>query len=218
MAQYKAGIQTKNNIYFSSEKLFYENGYANTSVTNITDYAKANRGSFYHHYKNKLELGVKVYTNFANRNAKIQELFGDGISEPIRVLLSLKTYWYLFYSDEKIRRFAIDLANENILQIKEDPFVIDACLRLSNKKISEKRLHFISITNIGLSRQLNIDAYSNKNTYNYNDVSDYYMSTMMRLFDIESVTIDSIIAESRRLFSRCTIINNGFYVTFQLNH
>ena len=120
MAQYQAGIQTKNNIYFSSEKLFYENGYANTSVTNITDYAKANRGSFYHHYKNKLELGVKVYTNFANRNAKIQELFGDGISEPIRVLLSLKTYWYLFYRDEKIRRFAIDLANENILQIKDN--------------------------------------------------------------------------------------------------
>lgn len=216
MAQYESGIKTKQNIYDASEKLFYEKGYENTTITNITDYANANRGSFYHHYENKLQLGVQVYSDFANRNSSITGVFGDTIDNAIGVCLSVKTFWYLFYADENIRRFSIDLANENILQINEDPFIYNVCLQLSKKQFSNKQMKFISITNIGLSRQLNIDAYSHTDKYDYNDASDYYMSTMFRLFDIEQNTIEHILSKSKDLFSKCVVQNDGFYVHFQL--
>ncbi|MFZ7134308.1 MAG: TetR/AcrR family transcriptional regulator [Eubacteriales bacterium] len=218
MAQYQSGRRTKKNIYYASEKLFYEKGYENTTITNITDYANANRGSFYHHYENKMQLGVQVYSNFAYRNSRITSLFGNTIDRGIGVCLSVKTFWYLFFHDENIRRFSIDLSNENILQIKEDPFIYNACLQLTKKKFTAKQMKFISITNIGLSRQLNIDAYTHTDEYDYNDVSDYYMSTMFRLFDIRQDTIKHILLKSKELFLRCDVTNEGFYITCRLKN
>lgn len=218
MGQYQAGIKTKRNIFYASEKLFYQKGYSDTTITNITDLAKSNRGSFYHHYENKLQLGVLVHSNFASRNTRITSFFGNTIDDATGVCLSVKTFWYLFFLDEKIRRFATELANENVLQIKEDPFIFNACQKLSRKKFSPKQMKFISITNIGLSRQLNIDAFTHSDEYDYNDVSDYYMSTLFRLFDIEQETIERILLKSNQLFSKCLISNQGFYVKCQLRN
>lgn len=216
MAQYQSGIATKRNIYTASESLFYEKGYADTTVTNITDYAIANRGSFYHHYESKLQLGALVHSNFARRNAKIANLFDGKIDEATRVFLGLRTYWYLFFRDEKLRRFFKQLFAENILQIKENPFIFNVCLKLVPIEISSKRKKFISITNIGLSRQLNIDAYSHPDNYNDRDITDFYIATIFRLFDIDQKTTDQVIFNVNELFSQCQVNNDGFHVTFEI--
>lgn len=218
MAQYEAGIKTKKNIYLASEKLFYEKGYDNTTITNITDYANANRGSFYHHYKNKLELGTQVYWDFAKTNSRIGNLFNESIETPIGVTLSVKTFWYLFYMDKNIRRFSVDLANENILQAREDPFVYNMCLQLTEKEFTDKEMKFISITNIGLVRQLTIDAFFHTDKYDYHEISDYYMSTVFRLFDIDEGIVENVLVKSRELFSQCNIHNDGFNVSFGLKN
>lgn len=220
MVQYQSGIKTKRNIYLASEKLFYENGYKNTTITNITDYANANRGSFYHHYQNKLQLGIQTHSNFESRNSRIKSLFGsiidNAIDNAIGVCLNVKTFWYLFFHDEKIRRFSVELAHESVLQINKNTFFYNVCIQLSKKQFTDKQMDFISITNIGLGRQLNIDIYSHTNEYTYGEVSDYYMSTMFRLFDIDQDIIEHILLRSKELFSKCIVTNEGFYVTYRL--
>jgi len=51
---------TKQNILNESFKLFYENGFKTTSVDKIMKATKLTKGAFYHHYKNKKELGLAV--------------------------------------------------------------------------------------------------------------------------------------------------------------
>lgn len=218
MAQYQSGIATKRNIYQSSEQLFYEKGYADTTVTNITDYAQANRGSFYHHYDNKLQLGALVHSNFARRNAKIANLFDGKVEEATRVFLGVRAYWHLFYHDEKLRHFFKDLFIENILQIKENHFIFNVCLKLAPRELSLKQKKFISITNIGLSRQLNIDASSHLDDYDDGDITDFYISTIFRLFDIDPKMTEQVIISVNELFSQCQVTNDGFHPSFKLRN
>lgn len=51
---------TRQNILNESFKLFYENGFKTTSVDKIMKATKLTKGAFYHHYKNKKELGLAV--------------------------------------------------------------------------------------------------------------------------------------------------------------
>ncbi|WP_055443703.1 TetR/AcrR family transcriptional regulator [Lacinutrix himadriensis] len=51
---------TKQTILNESFKLFYENGFKTTSVDKIMKATKLTKGAFYHHYKNKKELGLAV--------------------------------------------------------------------------------------------------------------------------------------------------------------
>ena len=41
-------------------KLFYENGFKSTSIDKIMKATTLTKGAFYHHYKNKKELGIEV--------------------------------------------------------------------------------------------------------------------------------------------------------------
>ena len=68
---------TKQNILNESFKLFYENGFKTTSVDKIMKATKLTKGAFYHHYKNKKELGLAVIS------LKLQKRVHDGMIAPL---------------------------------------------------------------------------------------------------------------------------------------
>ncbi len=51
---------TKKLILETSFEMFYENGFNYTSIPDIMKKTKLTKGAFYHHFKNKLEIGKKV--------------------------------------------------------------------------------------------------------------------------------------------------------------
>ncbi len=52
--------ETKKLIVETSFDMFYSNGYNNTSIPDIMKKTNLTKGAFYHHFKNKLEIGKKV--------------------------------------------------------------------------------------------------------------------------------------------------------------
>ena len=52
--------ETKKLIIETSFDMFYSNGYNNTSIPYIMKKTNLTKGAFYHHFKNKLEIGKKV--------------------------------------------------------------------------------------------------------------------------------------------------------------
>jgi AcrR family transcriptional regulator len=52
--------ETKKLIIETSFDMFYSNGYNNTSIPDIMKKTNLTKGAFYHHFKNKLEIGKKV--------------------------------------------------------------------------------------------------------------------------------------------------------------
>lgn len=49
----KLGQNTKSKIVSAAWKLFYENGYENTTVDEIINLSQTSKGSFYHYFENK---------------------------------------------------------------------------------------------------------------------------------------------------------------------
>ena len=52
--------ETKRLIIETCFDMFYSNGYNNTSIPDIMKKTNLTKGAFYHHFKNKLEIGKKV--------------------------------------------------------------------------------------------------------------------------------------------------------------
>ncbi len=69
---------TKQLIIDEAFKLFYKNGFKATSIPQIMKAASLTKGAFYHHYKNKEELGLKVI------DAKIQKRVVETMIEPLQ--------------------------------------------------------------------------------------------------------------------------------------
>lgn len=68
---------TKQLILDESFKLFYENGFKTTSVDKIMKATKLTKGAFYHHYKNKKELGIAVIS------LRLQQRLYEGMMAPL---------------------------------------------------------------------------------------------------------------------------------------
>ncbi|MCK0147192.1 TetR/AcrR family transcriptional regulator [Arenibacter sp. F26102] len=72
---------TKQIIIDEAFKLFYENGFKTTSIDKIMNATSLTKGAFYHHYKNKKELGLEVIgLKLQNRvySSMILPLYGTG--------------------------------------------------------------------------------------------------------------------------------------------
>jgi AcrR family transcriptional regulator len=78
MLQEQKSEFTKQTILNESFKLFYKNGFKTTSVDTIMKTTKLTKGAFYHHYKNKKELGLAVIS------LKLQERVFKGMIEPLQ--------------------------------------------------------------------------------------------------------------------------------------
>ncbi|OIQ20220.1 MAG: TetR family transcriptional regulator [Flavobacterium sp. MedPE-SWcel] len=72
---------TKQIIIDRSFVLFYENGFKSTSILTIMKAANLTKGAFYHHFKNKKEVGVTVISQKLQErvyNAMIAPLYNSG--------------------------------------------------------------------------------------------------------------------------------------------
>ena len=69
---------TKQIILDQSFRLFYQNGFKATSVDKVMKATNLTKGAFYHHYKNKQELGLAVIA------LKVQKRVFDGMVAPLK--------------------------------------------------------------------------------------------------------------------------------------
>lgn len=59
--------KTRELIIETSFQIFYEKGYNDTSIPDIMKRTKLTKGAFYHHFKNKIEIGIKVIENILSQ-------------------------------------------------------------------------------------------------------------------------------------------------------
>ena len=82
--------ETQDLIINTSFELFYEKGYNATSIPDIMKETSLSKGAFYHHFKNKHEIGKKVIENIIRK--RIKEGFIDPLAELNRNIPELLLY------------------------------------------------------------------------------------------------------------------------------
>ena len=78
--QKKTKRNTKGNIITAAWKLFYEQGYDNTTVDEIIAVAKTSKGSFYHYFNGKDALLSTLAYLFDEKYEELAETMGETMS------------------------------------------------------------------------------------------------------------------------------------------
>jgi TetR/AcrR family transcriptional repressor of nem operon len=79
--------ETQDLIINTSFELFYEKGYNATSIPDVMKKTSLSKGAFYHHFKNKHEIGTRVIEVIIKR--RIKEGFIDPLKDTDKNILEL---------------------------------------------------------------------------------------------------------------------------------
>ncbi|NTW72770.1 MAG: TetR/AcrR family transcriptional regulator [Eubacteriaceae bacterium] len=214
MAGHKAGLETKEKIYHAAEILFYENGYVDTKVTDIIERSGTNKGSFYHHFENKVDLGFNVFHATVEEHLKASQIVKTEDSL-VQFSLEITIFWYIYFQDAKFRRFSAELNSNDI--IREYDRVYDVCLENTDKEINDKEFSLIRVANVALYRQLTIYFYDQTHRYDFIEARNFYLKNLFDLFDIPHERVEFVLKESLRLFKQMNIVINGFKVAASIH-
>ncbi len=196
MKENKTGNNYKQKIYDAALQLFYQNGYADTSVADIISLSGTNKGSFYHYYKSKSALAEEVFLNAHYQHVEMRDIFPE---EDSLVLLALENLinWYAKYNNTYYMRFLYDLNVEN-MQF-ETRHIYDPCFSHTSKKFTREEFALIVSTNQGIRRSLYIFIIDKMDQYSYDQLSSFYLTTLFKLFDIPQSVIKSTLTRSKEL-------------------
>ncbi len=121
MATYEAGDLTKQKIFDAAKKLFYEKGYADTTMKEVCAAAGVRQSVFYYHYKDKKEIAEKLYVDFGERHmSAILDLFRtehyssafDG-DIALNNCITMALFFKNSFEDENLNRFWAQMYTEN---------------------------------------------------------------------------------------------------------
>lgn len=119
MTIYRTNSITKLYILEEAKKLFYDNGYKNTSISQIANSLDISKGLITYHFKTKFHLANTVYDDYridllhvlTDKIKKIQPNLNPIYYDDIQ----LRTVFRLYKSDYNARRFYMEIAPELLM-------------------------------------------------------------------------------------------------------
>lgn len=189
-------------IYEVAAKLFYQNGYSNTSVDSIIEESQTSKGTFYHYYKNKAELGISVLENSYNQHNAAYKSF-IGIDQLVLLALDIRVFWFSYYQDEGYRRFFYDMSRE---LLNYDSYrIIKICIDHTNKKFTKNELDLILISIQGMRHRISMHIYDKLESFPCASIAEFSMNQIFRFFEIPSKVIKETMKESKKIFDQLEI-------------
>jgi AcrR family transcriptional regulator len=135
MPKTNRGIQTRNKLLQSAEYIFGENGYHQSSITEITQYAGVSLGNFYTYFESKYQIFEALLLDMQKELFRILKKWTSGVENRIDMeregfkaffeFLKVRPYWLsLFpqaeYVDKELHKKLIEkFANPYIKRVEE---------------------------------------------------------------------------------------------------
>lgn len=144
---------TKKKIVSAAWKLFYEQGYNNTTVDDIVSYSGTSKGSFYHYFNSKDALLSSLSYLFDEKYEELTEVMNDEMT-------CIEKLLYL---------------NKELFRMIEDSISIDLLTQLLSSQLitkNEKSLLDHNRTYFKLLRSIVIDGQKNNEISTNNSAND----------------------------------------------
>jgi TetR/AcrR family transcriptional repressor of nem operon len=120
-AKTESMLSTRERLIQAGQLLFWENGYANTSMADILGRAEVNSGSFYHFFGGKEELLLAVLDRYqATLQSGLLDPSWEGVKDPVeRIFALLKQYRQAIMQTEctygcPIGRLALEISSSQL--------------------------------------------------------------------------------------------------------
>ena len=214
MARYSTGESTKNNIYETCRRLFYENGFDGTAYSQILRESGVNPGTFSYHFKNRENVARMICTEYIGRQHEWVDAHFPLMSEDERAVLAQCIFRRLMYDDEKLYRFFSETASHNlgadVLEEYKSTYV--SGYSLFRSVMGDEQADIFFAASSGMATTLEPYLYERRNVLSFEKCAHYSINAyLMYLRPREdlSKSIDRALA----IVDGILIENNGFDVT-----
>ena len=215
MAIYDNGLLTKEIILNSCKKLFYENGYAKTTFSDICKDANVNHGSIYYHFKKKSNIAGIIYSDFFIQNKHfIDNLLGDKYGLQICTAVEIRNYWNLFLNDEKAKRFFYEIAKDRVVveYIKDTG---EEFFKLHKKEynldIADEHLRIINLSTSAIEAETIISYIDGYINLTLDEICDFEIKTIYEFMNVPYKQIDEIVNISKEIYSKLNVRLNKYF-------
>ena len=217
MVKMSAGEKKKKLILDTCKKLFYRNGYENTTYEDICKAADIPPGTITYHFGSKRELAAIIDAEYERENKTyIEKMCGERYSKTELMVIENYHMWKRIYEDENIRRFLLDLSADklpNASSIDAIRYFYQCVMEDQGIDIDEKELALIVSTQVGMSDGvLNAMEHSDFD-YTYEESAEFGIRFFMRQLGMDDETIKKLIKRGKEIFDTLPI-DNRYYVDF----
>lgn len=217
MVKMSAGEKKKKLILDTCKKLFYRNGYENTTYEDICEAADIPPGTITYHFGSKRELAATIDAEYERENKTyIEKLCGDRYSKTELMVIENYHMWKRIYEDENIRQFLLDLSADklpNASSIDAIRYFYQCVMEDQGIDIDERELALIVSTQVGMSDGiLNAMEHSGFD-YTYEESAEFGIRFFMRQLGMDDETIKKYIKRGKEIFDTLPI-DNRYYIDF----
>ncbi len=190
---YIVGDKTKAAILKGSRKLFYKNGYKDTTYNDISTYLNINRALIPYHFNNKLALAVAVYNEIisTSRNEADELLDINELSDDLASAFNLIIFYRLF-ANKHLVEFVSDLISENsdiLYDIDQEKAILSG-LNEAYSKMDDTTIDLIS--NSMAAIRFRLISCLKENLLSPDDMARHYIDFALRYAGVSAEDIKEL--------------------------
>lgn len=193
---YASGEQTKRNILNESKKLFYRQGYKETTYSDICKAANINRALIPYHFNSKQILGLEIYHQIMTEFYSLIDntLNSAQFDTDFINILHMITYYRLLADNPSFLKFVSELQSENNATLftleEEQKWIAGLGTRFTNLNVNE--LTMLSQMHIGMHKE-SISLLDKADNHTDSDtISKVQLHMLMRYVGYSTKKIDEL--------------------------
>ena len=213
MANYKNGLETKESLYQSAKKIFYQKGYDKTTVKDIITDARTKQGLLNYYFGAKENLAVQIYKDFCNDVVFcVDERKAELGSMPRGLLFDMigyRAYFKALFTDASVTRFYAEVSKlplfaRSMLDLRDYFFNLElegeAYPRLKERRYFE----YLKSLTVGMEIQVFRDVLEKQIDLELQDAVDWFFFDYYSFLFTDGDYIHENIEKSRKVVSRFT--------------
>ncbi|HCX64955.1 MAG TPA: hypothetical protein DHN33_07085 [Eubacteriaceae bacterium] len=213
MGRYRKSDETMERIMHASKILFYEKGFQDTSIKDISEKSETNRALISYHFSGKEGLGIEISNQI---NLDILKAIDRNIRrvckscEPIlEIAIQFRQFVDFRKKNKDYARFIAELARDNILVTARKHVGIQQLEELGKKYdlgLTKEDVQFIHHCFTAMTSGVILMQYDERfENISYKYIADKEIEIYMQMLGFDPDYIDKILKESSDLFNQFDI-------------
>ncbi|MBO4360475.1 MAG: TetR/AcrR family transcriptional regulator [Eubacteriaceae bacterium] len=189
MATYKKGVETRERIFQSAKKMFYEYGYKNATIEKIASDASVPIGLVNYYFKKNEMLSV-VYTQFIQSIKKaIDTQIGKDIENPLqRHIVFTRIFYTIMLNNDRNRELYKEIFINQLVEADISDLVgleFMDIVRTFDIDITESIFRRLIIAEYGARRELLMNRYDRLDPEKSKDFINFLATIAVRLAGVD---------------------------------
>ena len=212
MVKQKAGEKKRKLIIDVCKKLFYNNGYNNTTYNDICAAADIPPGTITYHFDNKRGIAGVIEDEYEAQNKIYIERMCVNKGYTKTQLMAIENFhmWKRDLEDAKLRNFLLDVSAERVpseAAFRAVKYFYQCVIDDRGIDISERELQLVISAQIGMSDAVLSMLARDLSAFSYEEAGHFSIRFFLRQLGVPDAESEEIIADGLDLFKQLPIDN-----------